>query len=162
MLPNTMSHYTVLWSIRLSADSDIFNAGQRKFTFVVRQQVEERLSDLLAGQWLNVLQAVQQRPNGIILSLSVNRSHSVPVRKLAFSQEVQDVPLLVEITVTQWHRLTVTHPQNTVRSSFVSCQQIYHKFIQSFLPGWFQIKFVDLLCMIALWDFIKSDLVGRW
>lgn len=71
-------------------------------TFVVRQQIEERLSDFLPGERLNVLQAVQQGADGVILSFSVNRSHSVPVRKLAFSQEVKDVPVLREtVSVTQ-------------------------------------------------------------
>lgn len=71
-------------------------------TFVVRQQIEECLSDFLPGERLNVLQAVQQGADGVILSLSVNCSHSVPVRKLAFSQEVQDVPVLMEtVSVTQ-------------------------------------------------------------
>lgn len=85
--------------------------AKREVTFVVRQQVEERLADLLPSQRLNVLQAVQQGPDGVILSLSVNRTHSVPVRKLAFSHEVQDVPSLVEITVSRQHRLTATHLQ---------------------------------------------------
>lgn len=75
---------------------------QTSDTFVVRQQIEERLSDFLPGERLNVLQAVQQGADGVILSLSVNRSHSVPVRKLAFSQEVQDVSVLMEtVSVTQ-------------------------------------------------------------
>lgn len=62
-------------------------------TFVVGQQIEESLSNFLPCEWLDVLQAVQQRADGIVLSLSVYRSHSVTVRKLAFSEEVQDVPL---------------------------------------------------------------------
>ena len=62
-------------------------------TFVVGQQVEESLSNLLPRERLNVLQPVQQRADGVILSLSVHGSHSLPVRKLTLSQEVQDVPL---------------------------------------------------------------------
>lgn len=62
-------------------------------TSVVGHQVEEGLPDFLPGERLRVLQAVQQRADGVELSLSVHRSHAVPVRKLALSQEVQDVPL---------------------------------------------------------------------
>lgn len=61
-------------------------------TSVVGQQVEERLAHLLPREWLNVLQAVQQRADGVILSLPVHGTHALPVRKLALSEEVQDVP----------------------------------------------------------------------
>lgn len=66
---------------------------QTVVTFVVGQQIEESLSNFLSCERLRVLQAVQQGANGVVLSLSVHRSHSVPVRKLTFSEEVQDVPL---------------------------------------------------------------------
>lgn len=62
-------------------------------TFVVGQQIEERLSNLLPCERLDVLQAVQQRADGVVLSLSVHRPHPVTPRQLAFSEEVQDVPV---------------------------------------------------------------------
>lgn len=61
-------------------------------TFVVGQQVEESLPNFFSCEWLNVLQAVQQRADGVVLSLSVHGSDSVPMGKLTFSEEVQDVP----------------------------------------------------------------------
>lgn len=76
-------------------------------TFVVGQQIEESLSDFLPCEWLSVLQAVQQRADGVILSLSVHRSHSVPVRKLTFSEEVQDVPL-------DGNRISRTNPHTMI------------------------------------------------
>lgn len=60
---------------------------------VVGQQIEKSLSNFLSRERLRVLQAVQQGADGVVLSLSVHRSHSVPVRELTFSEEVQDVPL---------------------------------------------------------------------
>lgn len=76
-------------------------------TFVVGQQIEERLANLLPCERLSVLQAVQQRADGVVLSLPVHRSHSVPVRKLAFPEEVQDVPL-------DGNSITRTNPHETV------------------------------------------------
>lgn len=68
------------------------SARQFPGTSVVGQQVEESLSHFLPCERLGVLQAVQQRADGVILSLPVHRTHSVPVRKLAFSEKVQNVP----------------------------------------------------------------------
>lgn len=87
-----------------------FSMGGRqthRLTFVVGHQIEERLSDFLPCERLRVLQAVQQRANGVVLSLSVHRSHPVPVRKLAFSEEVQDVPL-------DGNSVTRTNPHKTI------------------------------------------------
>ncbi len=69
-----------------------FDSETDSGTSVVGQQVEESLSNFLSCERLRVLQAVQQRPDGVILRLSVHGSHSLPVRQLAFPQEVQDVP----------------------------------------------------------------------
>ena len=85
-------------------------------TFIVGQQIEESLSHFLPCEWLSVLQAVQQRADGVVLSLSVHRSHTVPVRKLTFSQEVQDVPL-------DGNRITGTNPHKNI---FLS-DESYHK-----------------------------------
>lgn len=90
--------------------------GRTALTFIVGQQIEESLSNFLPCEWLSVLQAVQQRAYGVVLSLSVHRSHPVPVRELTFSQEVQDVPL-------DGNRITGTNPHKNI---FLS-DESYHK-----------------------------------
>lgn len=72
-------------------------------TFIIRQEVEECLSDILPGQRLSVLQPLQQRPDGVILSLSVYGSNPVPLRKLALTQEVQNVTVLRKNKHTHVH-----------------------------------------------------------
>lgn len=55
---------------------------RRGLTFVVGQQVEEGLAHFLPGQRLDVLQVVQQGPDGVVLSLPVHRPDPVPVGQL--------------------------------------------------------------------------------
>lgn len=57
-------------------------------TFVVRQEVKEGLADLLPSERLDVFKALQQRPDGVVLSLSMHRANPVSFWQLPLSQEI--------------------------------------------------------------------------
>lgn len=93
-LDGESSCYYSPWFLKINSQDSLRKwRRQTPVTFVIGQQIEESLSNFLPCERLSVLEAVQQRADGVILSLSVHCSHSVPVRKLTFTEEVQDVPL---------------------------------------------------------------------